>query len=554
VLLLAKVPQELFKDIEAQKKRCTAVLASKDALISEFSLQLKVKDEEYVTILKKHSEDVEELLARMRREFKELSDEYEVELESIEDAFLAERAELLKTNKEVVDSMFDRRKQAEVDYLTTKQVREQRHFKEIEDLIVHDHEEHSKLKIKLETDIEILEQQLEEMQATYQLNTEKLEYNYRVLTERDNENSQTLQQLKRKQMKLKETLLTLVTRHHETETKDRKRNDELTEGYRAITKQYKDLQIKFRHFEVADNKRFDELWAMHEEEITSCIRKVLQADELITTQQLGMEWKRPDLSGLRFMGNPSTVSVPEIPNSGLNVDLAVRDTGHMIPVEKMRAMLQLLVDEAHFLVDSKVTSSLSELSGEEGSLIQAESMLRALGVDDEADVQSLVHFFFPLLPDADEAKSDVVEDEPEALQSLKRLIRPDDVVGAIGAFVNTRKASKCPGANPPIVTGSDITSAPLMRRNGRREEKDYWLRASGIVSDETFSVWAQLEKALIQYNTILSERSDAINEVEALRHKNASLRALLNTYLGARVNEELVIPPQQTMRIGHQGF
>ena len=38
---------------------------------------------------------------------------------------------------------------------------------------------------QLETDIQTLEQQLEEMRATYQLNTEKLEYNYRVLVERD---------------------------------------------------------------------------------------------------------------------------------------------------------------------------------------------------------------------------------------------------------------------------------------------------------------------------------------------------------------------------------
>ena len=37
-----------------------------------------------------------------------------------------------------------------------------------------DTEEYNKLKIKLETDIQTLEQQLEEMRATYQLNTEKV--------------------------------------------------------------------------------------------------------------------------------------------------------------------------------------------------------------------------------------------------------------------------------------------------------------------------------------------------------------------------------------------
>lgn len=48
------------------------------------------------------------------------------------------------------------------------------------------------------------------MRATYQLNTEKLEYNYRVLTERDMENSATLAHQKRKLTKLKDALSALV--------------------------------------------------------------------------------------------------------------------------------------------------------------------------------------------------------------------------------------------------------------------------------------------------------------------------------------------------------
>ena len=45
---------------------------SQDALVNDFQVQLKVKDEEYVKALKQQAEDVEELLERMRNEFKEL--------------------------------------------------------------------------------------------------------------------------------------------------------------------------------------------------------------------------------------------------------------------------------------------------------------------------------------------------------------------------------------------------------------------------------------------------------------------------------------------------
>lgn len=40
--------------------------------MNDFQVQLKVKDEEYVKALKQQAEDVEELLERMRTEFREL--------------------------------------------------------------------------------------------------------------------------------------------------------------------------------------------------------------------------------------------------------------------------------------------------------------------------------------------------------------------------------------------------------------------------------------------------------------------------------------------------
>lgn len=46
--------------------------------------------------------------------------------------------------------------------------------------------------------LQILEQQLQQMRATYQLNQEKLEYNFQVLKKRDEENTITKSQQKRK--------------------------------------------------------------------------------------------------------------------------------------------------------------------------------------------------------------------------------------------------------------------------------------------------------------------------------------------------------------------
>ena len=62
----------------------------------------------------------------------------------------------------------------------------------MEALITKGADDYNKLKIDLEMNIQALKQQLEEIRATYQLNTEKLDYNYRVLTELDVEKNAEL--------------------------------------------------------------------------------------------------------------------------------------------------------------------------------------------------------------------------------------------------------------------------------------------------------------------------------------------------------------------------
>jgi dynein regulatory complex protein 1 len=51
---------------------------------------------------------------------------------------------------------------------------------ELDHLRVKDAEEFNQVKLKLESDIMNLEQDLQRMRATYQLNSEKLEYNLQV--------------------------------------------------------------------------------------------------------------------------------------------------------------------------------------------------------------------------------------------------------------------------------------------------------------------------------------------------------------------------------------
>ncbi len=131
----------------------------------------------------------------------------------------------------------------------------------------------------------------------------------------------------------------LVSKYTDMEASDSKTNHELTEDYRTLTLKYKDLQAKFRHFEIADTTKYDEgilccsmyvivpinwvryvffacpsileliylilkpeillVWTMHEEEVKDLADQALKADKIITEQLFGWKWKAPDIHALQ---------------------------------------------------------------------------------------------------------------------------------------------------------------------------------------------------------------------------------------------------------------
>ncbi|CAM9565011.1 unnamed protein product [Ectocarpus sp. 4 AP-2014] len=580
-LLDENMPQELHKSIEEQKASCAEIVASK-------------------------AEDVEELLERMRTEFRELQEEYEVELEAVEEVFLQEREGLLAANKAEVDVLFEKRREMELSYMESKQKRQEQYQAEIEALLTRDGEEHTKLKIKLETDIQqTLEQQLEEMRATYQLNTEKLEYNYRVLTERDMENSATLSHQKRKLTKLKDALSGLVQRYQETDTRDKKRNEELTEEFRRITKQYNDMQAKFRHFEISDNNRYEQVWSMHREEVLEAISKVLQADEIIHQQQLGWEWKPPNMDLLAELDINSVAAAKAGGGvgavggmggrggggGGQSASAVVAQAGEAgdgegededdpnrpgqvvtkVSGTRVKAVLRLLSQEAGFLVDPGVKDALDAMTTDEAQLVSAVSMLKALGVEEQSDIEELMRYFFGsdvAEPDAEDIPSMATfralgldpDREPDALKVLLTIIQPDNVVSAIHNFVKDRKEArlldqtrtKSLSLDDGGGGGGDAAGKVRRQREKviRQRERDYWNTIGGVIGEEAWQVWKQLAHGLERYNAVLAERSRRITNVKSLQQENTRLKEMLRSYLGSAVNDDLMVPPTRTIQIG----
>lgn len=77
---------------------------------------------------------------------------------------------------------------------------------------------------------------MEDMKAVYRLNEEKLEFNHKVLKEREKVNSNTINGLKNKDRRNKDILRTVKDKF-ETQSKNyQKDNMKLTEDYKKFTK------------------------------------------------------------------------------------------------------------------------------------------------------------------------------------------------------------------------------------------------------------------------------------------------------------------------------
>ncbi|ERE67377.1 coiled-coil domain-containing protein [Cricetulus griseus] len=255
-----RIPQELWEMLNTQQLHCAGLIEDKNKLISELQQargcsrrgELKIKDDQFVKDLKKQSDDISLLLERMEEQVKSVMKNFRQELMQIEKAFESERQELLSNNMKKWERALQGHNAKEWELLCIGELVEPKglgagagqcpSFSSIEGS---------------EQSTRILEQQLQQMKATYQLNQEKLEYNFQVLKKRDEESTVIKSQQKRKLN---------------------------------------------RHFAIIDAEKFREIWLMNEEEAKVLVQRAFDVDKVISSQHLGLPWKMPDFWFLKNVG------------------------------------------------------------------------------------------------------------------------------------------------------------------------------------------------------------------------------------------------------------
>ena len=171
--------------------------------------------------------------------------------------------------------------------------KENEYTDDLEKLKTQDANDQNEQKIKLEKEMQILQKCMEDMKAVFKLNEEKLDFNHKVLFEREKVNKTTIESLKRKRRHYQEVLRTVTEKYKSQIMLAAKFNKDMTKDYKKFTREFLLLQKKYERFEKSDKNRFQEIWTMNQNEALALCEKVKDCDRVIHVQQLGIQWQPP---------------------------------------------------------------------------------------------------------------------------------------------------------------------------------------------------------------------------------------------------------------------
>ncbi|NXU59650.1 DRC1 protein, partial [Turnix velox] len=539
-----KVPQELWQLLNQQQQQCALLLEEKNKLISDLQQELKNKDEQYVHAIKKQSEEIHLLLERMEEQVRLVLKTYRNNILQIEKSFELERRELLDNHRKKWEESIQDHNTQEMEYLHNRMRKMEEFAKQLDQLQVQDEEDYSSMKNQLENDVESLERQLQQFKAIYQLNQEKLDYSLRVLKKKDEENTILRSKQKRKHNRLHSLLNNLRTKLANQEKQLREENQSLVADCERITGQCKEVLRSMRHFAFIDNEKFREVWLMNEEEAKGLMRKALEADRLIHTQQLGLPWEEP---AYWFLNNFGPLKRYKSKRTATNLAVEVLTVSEEGGKEKMvkaedrvtpppniskktaKRILELISDESGFLIEKKLLKPLNALGRNERTLMKLDSIFMALGIASEGDLYQLVDFFqkykaqemavnqrrserhnclpcWPFLQSQGSPSGEDFTDQSQdredgesggQMDELKSpgtsfpsmYIHADDVLKILKAFMKDFDKPR----------EKERSSKEVLQARDSSEDRDYWEALAHVIPEPTMKLWDALMVALEEY-------------------------------------------------------
>ena len=585
--------QELSTSMAEHKKMFQSLIKKKQELIDMLQNHIRFKDEEYISEMEQMKDEIDQIVHKMRAQFRELRDLVRSELGMIEEDLDKQRGEMINAMKTEINDKFANHKKTEEEAAEARVKEEADNAMKLELLRIENEKEFMKIKINLEIEIQNCEKCYEDMKALYQLNSEKLKYNKEVLEEKLTENTKLHDDLKKRATEYRDQAKRKEDEYKKSSDDLNLNNKKLTKQYISISRQYKDLHKKYKHFEITDKQKYREIKKMNLEEISKIKERIRNCDRIIHQHQLGVLWEPFDEETIV----KEELGEEEIQEAGFGHGTSEEeDEEHMeedrlvakIPDLEMNAILNLILIELDFLLDDKVSSELNKENSKMQLLIKLNVLRKVLAIKDEAEMNRLLASIYTeakkheerdgdgsvfskgeLDPEA-EGKIDVGnynprefdEDEKRAgeeehldeehepagqdIYEVEQKYDPNTIISILSKFIEEKKKN--------VVLNNadaDVQTKKIIQMKNKeravREQRIFLARMSKALPNERLKMWKVLDKISTQYYELLLNRQRDIEETTLLHTQNDELKNLLNQYL--KVNHNLNVPPIDMIKV-----
>ncbi|XP_051264423.1 dynein regulatory complex protein 1 [Dicentrarchus labrax] len=572
------IPQELQEALNYQQQLCAALLEDKKKLINDLQQELKVRDDHYVKDLRKQAEELDLVMERMEDQIKTLTKAYREELDQMERVYQQECEVLLTRDKDEWEQYMEELLDKELERLTERMKKVEEYEAIIHNLMLETTEKYSIFQMDQNSKFQVLERENHKIKTTNLITKLKqIKQKDEVIAHKFN-----LACIKRRMVSLRTEIKNLKEKYTSQEKEFSKRSWYLSEDYKRNILQYERIQKKIKHFAAADVKKFEDMWLMIEAEVKQLVERSLLIDSLICKQHLGLAWERPlmpfmELSGpiqsqkqawrpahqavsqsfqtgqaLQCSQRTMDASVgPRLETDADSTDMEMYKEGTAVQsesgaeveegklsMETLKKVMELLCDEAGFLMEDKLLNLLAPLEEEEQTVVKLGSLLCAFDVEEE-DMPKLAHFLLKYKHqqreqnESGESIDMAGEVENNSTTHLtSELIDPNHVVPALKSFLRQLTKTR-------EISARQQFSLLAINARDTSEDEAYWESMSNVISEDKLKVWDAAENTLKQYHAVLTEISDIVPETQSLEQQNTELRMLLQQSLNSSVNTEL---------------
>ncbi|KAG9274698.1 dynein regulatory complex protein 1-like, partial [Astyanax mexicanus] len=487
-------PQELFEALEDLKQLGAEKIEVRKKVIEDLLGEIREADLSYETELKRDAEQIYLMVQKkqeLKSSFKELQRK---ELDQIQSSLLDEEKAFLSSSYEKWEQ-----KRKEIPYKQQEQFLEmmkqkEEHEDQLDELKVKKINEFTRMKSTLETQADLLQLKLEKAKAAKFLNDEKLDFSRQVVGFCEMEKSQIKSKQKRKLIKLYDTLKDLKAKCTQANKQSLEGKKALTDANKQASQKYRDMQKRSRDFAANAAKTHQEMRQMLEEEAMDLIQRALSLDQQIQAHIIDLDWVPPPMPfKARSPYQPQQTEAAESSTS--------KSARTAVDPESEQRVLQLLCEEASFLLDPDLLQLLSCMPKQEQTFIKLELICFALGIEKIEDLHGLVEFF--------------VEYKQREKMGSSDIVRPDQVVKVLKAFTAQYSKRRQVSRSEDAVT-----------RGRSADDSGDWESTASILPESKFRIWDILEDALKQYLSVLTVRFQTLAETRQLKQEITKLRLL----------------------------